>query len=53
MEIKRLEQTERRYRADRDVLMRSVLGLDSGLVNTDSANIDSVLGMVSIDVGLH
>ncbi|KAK1923209.1 hypothetical protein DB88DRAFT_494255 [Papiliotrema laurentii] len=45
VEIKRLEQTERRYRADRDVLMRSVLGLDSGLVNTDSANIDSVLGM--------
>lgn len=45
MEIKRLEQNEKRYRADRDDLMRGVMGLDSGLVMVDSGNIEAVLGV--------
>lgn len=45
MEIKRLEQNEKRYRADRDELMRTIIGLDSGLVNLDGANSEGVLGL--------
>ncbi|TYJ52625.1 SWR1-complex protein 4 [Cryptococcus floricola] len=44
VEIKRMEQNERRFRADRDDLMRSVMGLDSGLVNVDQATIEGVFG---------
>jgi DNA methyltransferase 1-associated protein 1 len=39
-----MEQIERRYRADRDDLMRTVMGLDSGLINLDQANSEGVLG---------
>lgn len=42
LEVKRLEQNDKRYRADRDDLMRSVLGLDSGLVNLDQKNSEGV-----------
>lgn len=42
LEVKRLEQNEKRYRADRDDLMRSVLGLDSGLVSLDQKNSEGV-----------
>ncbi|KAL7420807.1 swr complex subunit [Cryptotrichosporon argae] len=45
VEIKRLEQNERRYRADRDELMRTVIGLDSGLVNLDQQNSEGVLNV--------
>jgi len=48
VEIKRLEQNERRYRADRDDLMRTVVGLDSGLIHMDQESVDAVLGVVSI-----
>jgi hypothetical protein len=39
-----MEQTEQRYRIDRDDLMRTVMGLDSGLVSLDQANGEGVLG---------
>jgi DNA methyltransferase 1-associated protein 1 len=45
LEVKRLEQNERRYRADRDALMRSVIGLDSGLVSLDQKNAEGVHGL--------
>ncbi|WWD20813.1 hypothetical protein CI109_105290 [Kwoniella shandongensis] len=45
IEIKRMEQNERRYRADRDDLMRMVMGLDSGLVDIDQSNIETVIGV--------
>ncbi|WVQ95451.1 hypothetical protein IAU59_002548 [Kwoniella sp. CBS 9459] len=45
IEIKRMEQNERRYRADRDDLMRTVMGFDSGLVTLDQSNIDNILGV--------
>jgi len=48
VEIKRLEQNERRYRADRDDLLRTVVGLDSDLVDMDQANIETVLGLVCL-----
>ncbi|ORX40780.1 hypothetical protein BD324DRAFT_612087 [Kockovaella imperatae] len=44
IEVKRMEQTAQRYRSDRDDLMRTVMGLDSGLVNIDSSNIEAILG---------
>lgn len=50
LEVKRLEQNEKRYRADRDDLMRSVLGLDSGLVSLDQKNSE---GVHSLGVSLH
>lgn len=40
-----MEQNERRYRADRDDLMRSIIGLDSGLVSLDQANREGVPGL--------
>jgi DNA methyltransferase 1-associated protein 1 len=45
VEIKRMEQNERRYRADRDDLLRMVMGLDSGLVNLDQTHSEGVLGV--------
>ena len=45
IEVKRMEQNDRRYRSDRDDLMRTVMGLDSGLVNLDQANAEGVLGL--------
>jgi hypothetical protein len=45
VEIKRMEQNERRYRADRDDLMRTVVGLDSGLIGLDQANGEGVVGL--------
>ena len=45
VEIKRMEQTQRRYSSDRDDLLRTVVGLDSGLVNIDSANVELILGV--------
>nr|XP_019007840.1 SWR1-complex protein 4 [Kwoniella pini CBS 10737]OCF46621.1 SWR1-complex protein 4 [Kwoniella pini CBS 10737] len=44
VEIKRMEQNERRYRADRDDLMRTVMGLDSGLVEFDQSNVELIFG---------
>ncbi len=40
-----MEQNERRYRADRDDLMRTVMGLDSGLINLCQTNSEGVLGL--------
>nr|XP_019050766.1 SWR1-complex protein 4 [Kwoniella bestiolae CBS 10118]OCF29696.1 SWR1-complex protein 4 [Kwoniella bestiolae CBS 10118] len=45
IEIKRMEQNERRYRADRDDLMRTVMGLDSGLVEFDQSNVETIFGI--------
>jgi DNA methyltransferase 1-associated protein 1 len=45
VEIKRMEQNERRYRADRDDLMRTVVGLDSGLIGLEQANGEGVVGL--------
>ncbi|WWC92407.1 uncharacterized protein L201_007364 [Kwoniella dendrophila CBS 6074] len=45
IEIKRMEQNERRYRADRDDLMRTVMGLDSGLVEFDQSNVEAIFGV--------
>jgi DNA methyltransferase 1-associated protein 1 len=45
VEIKRLEQVEKRYRADRDDLMRTVMGLDSGLVELDQDHTEAILGV--------
>jgi hypothetical protein len=45
VEIKRLEQVERRYGADRDHLMRTIMGLDSGLVDLDQENTEVILGV--------
>ena len=46
MEIKRLEQAENRYRADRDDLLRTVMGIDSNLIGFESA--DEVLGVEKV-----
>lgn len=45
IEVKRLQQVERRYRSDRDDLMRTVMGLDSGLVELDQDNTEAILGV--------
>lgn len=45
IEVKRLQQIERRYRSDRDDLMRTVMGLDSGLVELDQDNTEAILGV--------
>jgi len=50
VEIKRMEQNEMRYRADRDDLMRTIMGLDSGLVNLDQTNSEGVLGFDKVSV---
>ncbi|WVN88619.1 uncharacterized protein L203_103830 [Cryptococcus depauperatus CBS 7841] len=44
VEIKRMEQNQRRFRADRDELMRSVMGLDSGLFDSDQSALEAVFG---------
>ena len=43
VEIKRLEQNGRKYRADRDDLMRVIMGLDSGLVRLDQESAETCL----------
>lgn len=40
-----MEQTEKRYRANRDELLRTVVGLDSGLISLEQANGEGVVGM--------
>ncbi|WWC98443.1 hypothetical protein V866_005334 [Kwoniella sp. B9012] len=45
IEVKRMEQNERRYRADRDDLMRTIMGLDSGLVEFDQSNVEAIFGI--------
>jgi hypothetical protein len=45
MEIKRLEQVEKRHGADRDHLMRTIMGLDSGLVELNQENTEVILGV--------
>lgn len=45
MEVKRLQQVEKRYRADRDDLMRTVMGLDSGLIELDHEHTETILGV--------
>lgn len=40
-----MEQTEKRYRANRDELLRTVVGLDSGLVSLEQTNGEGVVGM--------
>ena len=49
IEVKRMEQNEKRYRSDRDDLMRTVMGLDSGLINLDQANSEGVLGLDKVN----
>ena len=50
IEVKRMDQDEKRYRADRDSLLRSVMGLESGLVNLDQANGEGVVGMDKVSL---
>jgi hypothetical protein len=45
LEIKKMEQNQRRYQAERDDLLRRTMGLDSGLVNLDQNNGEGVVGM--------
>ena len=45
VEVKRMEQNERRYRVDRDALMRTVVGLDSGLISIEPTLDESVWGV--------
>ncbi|KAL0249704.1 SWR1-complex protein 4 [Cryptococcus tetragattii IND107] len=45
VEITRMQQNERRFRADRDELMRSVMGLDSGLMEVDQAAMENAIGV--------
>lgn len=45
LEVKRIEQNEKRYRADRDALLRSIMGLDSGVISLDQANSEGVVGV--------
>ena len=45
VEIKRMEQNSRRYKSDRDDLMRSVMGLDSGLIHLDQEQAEIILGV--------
>ena len=45
IEVKRIEQNERRHQADRDDLMRTVMGLDSGFVDIEHPNIETILGV--------
>jgi DNA methyltransferase 1-associated protein 1 len=45
LEVKRIEQNEKRYRADRDALLRSIMGLDSGVVSLEQANSEGVVGV--------
>lgn len=48
IEVKRMEQDEKRYRSERDVLMRSVIGLDSDLVDLGQHNGEGVVGMEKV-----
>lgn len=48
-----MEQTQRRYEADRDDLLRRVMGLDSGLVNLDQVHGEGVLGLERVSVLFH
>ena len=42
VELKRLEQTERRFKKDRDELLRTLLGIESGLpdINADEEGLN-------------
>lgn len=51
LEVKRMEQDERRFRSERDVLMRSVMGLDSDLVDLSQHNGEGVVGMDKVSRG--
>jgi DNA methyltransferase 1-associated protein 1 len=44
IEVKRMEQNGKRFRAERDDLMRNVVGFDSGLYNVDQSTLDTILG---------
>lgn len=52
VEVKRLQQVEKRYRSDRDDLMRTVMGLDSGLVELDQDNTEAILGVDKVSRNL-
>ncbi|RXK41024.1 hypothetical protein M231_01655 [Tremella mesenterica] len=43
VEVKRMEQVQKRYRSDRDQLLRSIIGVESGLVNVDHETADGGL----------
>jgi DNA methyltransferase 1-associated protein 1 len=45
VEVKRMEQNERRYRVDRDSLMRTIIGLDSGLLPVEPMVNESIWGI--------
>lgn len=45
VELQRMEQNARRYRAERDELMRTVMGLDSGLIDLDQDSAEIILGV--------
>lgn len=56
IELKRLEQTERKFKRDRDELLRTLLGIESGLpdINAsdeDGLNMSASGGGLSISVG--
>lgn len=53
MEVKRLQQVEKRYRADRDDLMRTIMGLDSGLVELDQENTETILGVDKVSPTIY
>lgn len=40
-----MQQNDRRFRADRDELMRSVMGLDSGLMEVDQSAMENAIGV--------
>lgn len=39
-----MEHNGKRFRAERDDLMRNVVGFDSGLYNVDQSTLDTILG---------
>lgn len=53
LEVKRIEQNEKRYRADRDALLRSIMGLDSGIVSLEQANSEGVVGVDRVNILLY
>lgn len=53
LEVKRIEQNEKRYRADRDSLLRSIIGLDSGIISLDQTNSEGVIGVDRVSCSSH
>ena len=52
IELKRLEQTERRFKKDRDELLRTIMGIESGLPDVIPADEDGLSASASANGGL-